>query len=152
MNSTSPPRPHGVVAGRGINVRLAGQWDTTLERGTVPPKVGRLAGMIIRHHTMSHSDTMISHDIRSHHMTSDHITGHHTTQDGWRSRPPSDAGLSHHAVELRLLRILLADVGYACLRVVGHEPRVIIGDRATCFTLVGFGWRSLHERGDGRGV
>ena len=45
MNSTSPPRPHGVVAGRGINVRLAGQWDTTLERGTVPPKVGRLAGM-----------------------------------------------------------------------------------------------------------
>ena len=33
MNSTSPPRPHGVVAGRGINVRLAGQRDTTLERG-----------------------------------------------------------------------------------------------------------------------
>ena len=36
-------RTHGFG---GIKARLEGQWDMILERGTVPPKVGRLAGMI----------------------------------------------------------------------------------------------------------
>ena len=35
---------HGVG---GINERLAGQWDMTLKRWTVPPKAGRLVGMCI---------------------------------------------------------------------------------------------------------
>ena len=42
---TKPSSRDSVTQKSGINVRLVGQWDTTLERGTVPPKVGRLAGM-----------------------------------------------------------------------------------------------------------
>ena len=71
-------------------------------------------------HTYMYMHTPIPHDVI-------HRIQHHT---------PSNAGLSHHTVQLGLLRVLLADVADVGLSVVGHKPRLVDRDRPTRLTLV----------------